>query len=80
MLEPDDGKLSSPVLRGLAPSNGGWLLGNYGRKATTGQRAFRQRILQSQGWHPNCEATVQLLASRRQRARVNSTVSICKFS
>jgi hypothetical protein len=27
MLEPDDGKLSSPVLRGLAPSNGGWLLG-----------------------------------------------------
>jgi hypothetical protein len=22
------GKLSSPVLRGLAPSNGGWLLGN----------------------------------------------------
>jgi hypothetical protein len=26
-LEPDDGKLSSPVLRGLAPSNGGWLLG-----------------------------------------------------
>jgi hypothetical protein len=27
MLEPDEGKLSSPVLRGLAPSNGGWLLG-----------------------------------------------------
>jgi len=27
MLEPDDGKLSSPVLRGLAPSNGGRLLG-----------------------------------------------------
>jgi hypothetical protein len=27
MLEPDDGKLSSPVLSGLAPSNGGWLLG-----------------------------------------------------
>jgi hypothetical protein len=27
MLEPDDGKLSSPVLRGLAPSNGGRPLG-----------------------------------------------------
>ena len=27
MLEPDEGKLSSPVLRGLAPSNGGWPLG-----------------------------------------------------
>ena len=25
--EPDDGKLSRPVLRGLAPSNGGGLLG-----------------------------------------------------
>jgi len=27
MLEPDEGKLSSPLLSGLAPSNGGWLLG-----------------------------------------------------
>jgi hypothetical protein len=27
MLEPDEAKVSSPVLRGLAPSNGGWLLG-----------------------------------------------------
>src|SRR5260370_41224883 len=26
-LEPDEGKLSRPVLRGLAPSNGGRLLG-----------------------------------------------------
>jgi hypothetical protein len=26
--EPYDGKLSRPVLRGLAPSNGGWLLGD----------------------------------------------------
>jgi len=26
--EPDDGKLSRPVLRGPAPSNGGWLLGD----------------------------------------------------
>jgi hypothetical protein len=26
-LEPDEGKLSRPVLRGLAPSNGGQLLG-----------------------------------------------------
>ena len=25
--EPDDGRLSRPVLRGPAPSNGGWLLG-----------------------------------------------------
>ena len=45
---------------------------NYGQKVTTGQRAFRQRILQPQGWHPNREGTVQLLASWRQRARVNS--------
>jgi hypothetical protein len=27
VLEPDEGKLSSPVPRGLAPSNGGGLLG-----------------------------------------------------
>ena len=27
MLEPDEAKVSSPVLRGLAPSNGGGLLG-----------------------------------------------------
>jgi hypothetical protein len=26
--EPYDGKLSRPVLRGLAPSNGGWVLGD----------------------------------------------------
>jgi hypothetical protein len=26
--EPYDGKLSRPVLRGLGPSNGGWLLGD----------------------------------------------------
>ena len=28
VLEPDDGKPSRPVLRGPAPSNGGWLLGD----------------------------------------------------
>jgi len=27
VLEPDEAKVSSPVLRGLAPSNGGGLLG-----------------------------------------------------
>jgi hypothetical protein len=53
---------------------------SHGRKVTTGQKALGQRILQPQGWHPNCEGTVQLLASRRQRARVNSMVSICKLS
>ena len=30
MLEPDEAKVSSPVLRGLAPSNGGGLLGTRG--------------------------------------------------
>jgi hypothetical protein len=34
MLEPDEGKLSSPVLRGLAPSNGGWLLGSNAKQIT----------------------------------------------
>ena len=29
VLEPDEAKVSSPVLRGLAPSNGGGLLGRY---------------------------------------------------
>src|ERR1700674_3083367 len=29
--EPDDGKPSRPVLRGPAPSNGGWLLGGAPR-------------------------------------------------
>ena len=33
MLEPDDGKLSSPVPRGLAPSDGGRLLGYMSRFA-----------------------------------------------
>src|ERR1022692_3436460 len=37
MLEPDDGKLSSPVLRGLAPSNGGRLLGALPGDGTCGQ-------------------------------------------
>jgi hypothetical protein len=32
-LEPDDGKLSRPVLRRPAPSNGGWLLGGQKRVA-----------------------------------------------
>jgi hypothetical protein len=36
MLEPDDGKLSSPVLRGLAPSNGGRLLGGENRTESNG--------------------------------------------
>jgi hypothetical protein len=31
-LEPDEGKLSRPVLRGLAPSNGGRLLGVKARR------------------------------------------------
>jgi hypothetical protein len=33
MLEPDEGKLSSPVLRGPAPSNGGWPLGNNAKES-----------------------------------------------
>ena len=31
--EPDEGKLSRPVLRGLAPSNGGGLLGEARTRA-----------------------------------------------
>jgi hypothetical protein len=38
---------------------------SHGRKVTTGQKALGQRILQPQGWHPNREGTVQLLASQR---------------
>ena len=34
MLEPDEAKVSSPVLRGPAPSNGGWPLGTIGREIT----------------------------------------------
>jgi hypothetical protein len=34
MLEPDEGKLSSPVLRGPAPSNGGWPLGKNAKGIT----------------------------------------------
>src|SRR3974390_1102787 len=33
-LEPDAGKLSRPVLRGPAPSDGGWLLGGQARVAS----------------------------------------------
>ena len=46
-------------------SHGGYLT-NCGREATTGQRAFRQRILQPQGWHPNREGTH---AGRDRKAR-----------
>src|SRR5262249_55660163 len=38
VLEPDEGKLSSPVLRGLAPSNGGGLLGKNAKKLTCESR------------------------------------------
>src|SRR5215831_2271199 len=38
MLEPDEGKLSSPVLRGPAPSNGGWPLGRNAKQITCGTR------------------------------------------
>jgi hypothetical protein len=31
VLEPDDGKPSSPVLRGLGASNGAWPLNTYGQ-------------------------------------------------
>jgi hypothetical protein len=34
VLEPDEAKVSSPVLRGLAPSNGGGLLGTSKQTAT----------------------------------------------
>jgi hypothetical protein len=42
-LEPDDGKLSRPVLRGLAPSNGGGLLGERprGRSVTPAILGFQ---------------------------------------
>ena len=36
--EPDDGKLSRPVLRGPAPSNGGWLLGDVSPTRETSRR------------------------------------------
>src|SRR5215813_10378461 len=38
VLEPDEGKLSSPVLRGLAPSNGGGLLGKNANGLTCWKR------------------------------------------
>jgi hypothetical protein len=38
MLEPDEGKLSSPVLRGPAPSNGGWPLGKNVKRLTCWKR------------------------------------------
>ncbi|PYU02310.1 MAG: hypothetical protein DMG38_00770 [Acidobacteria bacterium] len=46
--EPDDRKLSRPVLSGLAPSNGGWLLGGYdrivGAMANLGHRLSDQTV------------------------------------
>jgi hypothetical protein len=44
MLEPDDRKLSSPVLRGPALSNGGWPLGREiveGRESKEGKDGER---------------------------------------
>jgi hypothetical protein len=43
MLEPDDGKLSSPVLRGLAPSNGGRPLGCTSRCTTRCRHQSRRQ-------------------------------------
>jgi hypothetical protein len=56
--EPDDGKLSRPVLRGPAPSNGGWLLGIASLRHLLGWivSAFRSRE----------DLVVENLALRRQ--------------
>jgi hypothetical protein len=40
VLEPDDGKPSRPVLRGLDPSNGARLLGPHADVATVLQDGF----------------------------------------
>ena len=42
--EPDDGKLSRPVLRWLAPSNGGRLLGEWFRELTQEEVYFVTRM------------------------------------
>jgi len=46
MLEPDDGKLSSPVLRGLAPSNGGRLLGTLRNRCRHRPMQYLNNILE----------------------------------
>jgi hypothetical protein len=60
--EPDDGKRSRPVLRGPAPSNGGWLLGEAVQAYEKGQASFilvarkTTRLLaelQSACWQPS---------------------------
>ncbi len=48
MLAPDDGKPSSPVLRGLGASNGAWPLGtNSITSASPVSRAYRRECCQS---------------------------------
>ena len=42
MLEPDEAKVSSPVLRGLAPSNGGGLLGKPTSKNAKGLTCWKR--------------------------------------
>ena len=80
---PDDfdpSTVTEAMIEEIHALNRELIAAGHGWKVTTGQKAPGQRILQPQGWHPNCEGTVQLPASRRQRARVDSMVSICKFS
>ena len=51
MLEPDEAKVSRPVLRGLAPSNGGWPLGTQaidGARTCTLLDSQHCRLLPSQ--------------------------------
>ena len=57
MLEPDDGKLSSPVLRGLAPSNGGRLLGALPGDGTCGQegRTDLSSVGAASSGQPQCD-------------------------
>jgi hypothetical protein len=75
MLEPDEGKLSSPVLRGPAPSNGGWPLGKNEKVLTCWTRSGVLETFAFSGMSNADSAPGATLKSLGQRDGAFTTVS-----
>ena len=73
MLEPDEGKLSSPVLRGPAPSNGGWPLGKIGKVLTCWTRSGVPKLFAFSGRSNAASALFAIPKSLGSRAGAFTT-------
>ena len=76
MLEPDEGKLSSPVLRGPAPSDGGWPLGKIGKVLTCWTRSGVPKFFAFSGWNSTASALFAIPRSLGSRAGVFTTARL----